>query len=89
MTPQTVMTLGREALMVALLLSAPLLGVGLIVGILVSILQAVTSIQDMTLSFVPKLIAGAAAVLLFGPWMMMLMVNFTARILGNLQQFAR
>ena len=62
------MDLGRQALMTTLLIALPLLGVGLIVGVLISILQAVTQVQEMTLTFVPKIIAMALAAIILLPW---------------------
>jgi flagellar biosynthesis protein FliQ len=73
----TVMDLGRDAMLTALLLSAPVLGISLIAGLLVSIFQAATQIQEMTLTFVPKMIACAIALAVFGPWMVNVMIRFT------------
>jgi flagellar biosynthetic protein FliQ len=82
MTGETVMTLGQQALEVTLLLSAPLLGAALVTGLAVSILQAATQINEMTLSFIPKLLAMAAVLVLAGPWMLTLMVDFMQRLYG-------
>lgn len=82
MTGETVMTFGQQALEVTLLLSAPLLGAALVTGLLVSILQAATQINEMTLSFIPKLLAMAAVLVLAGPWMLTLMVDFMQRLYG-------
>ncbi len=82
MTGESVMTLGQQALEVTLLLSAPLLGAALVTGLLVSILQAATQINEMTLSFIPKLLAMAAVLVLAGPWMLTLMVDFMQRLYG-------
>lgn len=82
MTGETVMTLGQQALEVTLLLSAPLLGAALVTGLAVSILQAATQINEMTLSFIPKLLAMAAMLVLAGPWMLTLMVDFMQRLYG-------
>ncbi|NLW16907.1 MAG: flagellar biosynthesis protein FliQ [Firmicutes bacterium] len=84
MTPEFIIDLGREAVMTALLVAGPLLLSGLAIGLLVSILQAATQIQEATLSFVPKILAVMLASLLFAPWMMTVLTNFTSRILGNL-----
>ncbi|MFH0802770.1 MAG: flagellar biosynthesis protein FliQ [bacterium] len=89
MNVQSVIALGKEALTVALLLCLPPLGLGLIVGLTVSILQAVTQIQDQSLAFIPKILAVAAAIFFFGPWMLSLCIHFTGGILGNLSQFAK
>ena len=71
----------RQAMLIALLISAPMLGAGLIVGLIVSIFQAVTQINEMTLTFVPKIIAVAAAFALFLPWMLRLLIDFTVRLI--------
>lgn len=80
---------GRDALMMVMLVSAPMLGLGLLVGILVSIFQAITQIQEQTLSFVPKIVAVFVAVLLFGPWMLNLMVDYTREVFLQLPQMIR
>jgi len=72
-----VQDLGRDAMLTALLLSAPILGVALLTGLLISVFQAATQIQEMTLSFVPKVIAAAVAIVVFGPWMLQVMLRFT------------
>ncbi len=76
MTPQMVVAIGREALTVTLLVAAPMLGFGLAVGLVISIFQAVTQINEMTLTFVPKILAVAAAVLIFLPWMINTLTDF-------------
>ena len=75
-----VIDLGREALWVAVMVASPLLGVALAVGLIVGIFQAATSIQEMTLSFIPKLGAMIVALLLFGGWQIAIMVDFFRRI---------
>ncbi len=77
MNPQTVVSIGREALSMVLLLSAPMLVAALVVGVTISIFQAITSIQEMTLTFIPKIIAVAVALLIFLPWMTNLAIDFT------------
>ncbi|MEE8422986.1 MAG: flagellar biosynthesis protein FliQ [Thermodesulfobacteriota bacterium] len=77
MTPEAVATIGKEAIETVLLISAPMLGFGLVVGIMVSIFQAATQIQEMTLTFVPKIVAVFIALLIFFPWMMQTMIEFT------------
>ena len=67
-----------------LLISAPMLGLGLLVGLAVSIFQTTTSIQEQTLAFIPKIIAVFVAILVFGPWMLRLMVEYVTNILVNL-----
>ena len=70
--------------MMVLLISAPMLGQGLLVGLAVSIFQTTTSIQEQTLAFIPKIIAVFVAILVFGPWMLRLMVEYVTNILVNL-----
>ena len=72
--------------MMVMLVSAPMLGLGLIVGLMVSIFQATTSIQEQTLAFIPKIIAVFVAILIFGPWMLRLMVEFVTGVFVNLPQ---
>ena len=76
--------MGQEALMVVLLICAPMLGLGLSVGLMVSIFQATTSIQEQTLAFIPKIIAVFVAILIFGPWMLRIMVEFFTGVFVNL-----
>jgi flagellar biosynthetic protein FliQ len=83
-TPESVMTIGRHALELTLLVSAPLLLAALAVGILVSVFQAATQINEMTLSFIPKLIAILVMLVLAGPWMITMMVDYMRRLLENL-----
>ena len=83
MTQQFIIDFSMEAIKTTLLLSAPMLGFGLVTGLLVSIFQAVTSIQELTLTFIPKILAVFFALFLFFPWLMQLMLGFTARILEN------
>ncbi|PUE41716.1 MULTISPECIES: flagellar biosynthesis protein FliQ [unclassified Limnohabitans] len=80
MDTATVIDLGRQALWTIALVSAPLLLVALAVGLFIGIIQAATSINEMTLSFIPKLIAMALALLLFGSWMLVTLVDFTRSI---------
>lgn len=87
MSGDMVIQLGQEALMIVLLVSAPMLGLGLIVGLLVSIFQATTSIQEQTLAFIPKIIAVFVAILIFGPWMLKIMVEYLTNILVNLPAY--
>ncbi len=75
-----VVDIGRQAVWATLLVSAPLLGVALIVGLVIGIVQAATSINEMTLSFIPKVIAMGMAILLFGSWMLGTLVEFTRAI---------
>lgn len=81
MNPQTVLTLGSEALTLMLVIAMPVLGVVLVVGLLVSIFQAVTQIHEATLAFVPKLIAAMVVFAIAGPWMLGSLVDYIRRIL--------
>jgi flagellar biosynthesis protein FliQ len=87
MNSEFVIGLAGQALYTVLKVSAPMLGVGLIVGLLVSIFQATTQIQEQTLAFVPKIIAVFLAILIFGPWILNVMVDFTSQLLGNLASY--
>lgn len=82
-----VLHLGQQALTVALLVSAPILGLGMLVGIFVSILQATTQIQEQTLTFVPKIIAVMVAIIVFGPWMLNIILQFTFDLFSQLPAF--
>jgi flagellar biosynthetic protein FliQ len=84
MTPQSVITIGQQALYVMLVLSAPLLLAALVVGLVVSILQAATQINEMTLSFIPKLIAMVAALVIAGPWMINYYVDYVRRLFESI-----
>jgi flagellar biosynthetic protein FliQ len=76
----------RGGVLQTLLIAAPLLAIGMVVGLIVSIFQATTSIQEQTLSFVPKIIAILGALVLLGPWIMASMVQFTVRLLGKIPE---
>jgi flagellar biosynthesis protein FliQ len=80
MTPESVMTLGRQALELTLMVSAPLLITALAIGLLISIFQAATQINEMTLSFIPKLLGMFAVLVIAGPWMMQLLVDYIRRL---------
>lgn len=84
MTDAGVLALTQRSLAVALLMSAPVLGFGLVVGLVVSVFQAATQIQEASLAFVPKIIAIAAAIVIFGPWMLRSMVTFTSKLFMSL-----
>jgi len=84
MTPETVMTIGTRALEITLLLAAPLLVVALVTGLLVGVFQAATQINEMTLSFIPKLVAMAATLILAGPWMLKLIVGYTGQLFASI-----
>ena len=89
MTPEFVVSFAKEAITLTILLSMPMLGLGLVVGLLVSVFQAVTSIQEMTLSFVPKIIAVFLGLLFFAPWMLERLTAFTARVINNIPMYIR
>lgn len=84
MTPETVVTIGQHAVEMTLMLSAPLLLSALVIGLLVSIFQAATQINEMTLSFIPKLLGILLALILAGPWMINTMVDYIQRLFGNI-----
>lgn len=84
MTPESVMTIGRAALEMTLLVSAPVLLVTLIVGLIVSVFQAATQINDPSLSFIPKVVAVLIAFAIAGPWMLTVMVDYMRRVLTGL-----
>ena len=84
MTPDTVMDVGREAMYVTMLLAAPLLLSALAVGLLIGVFQAATQIQEMTLSFIPKLMVLVFALLTAGPWMLNVLIEFTMRLFADI-----
>jgi flagellar biosynthesis protein FliQ len=86
MNSQTVLTLGEQALQMTMLLSAPLLLTALVVGLVVSVFQAATQINEMTLSFIPKLIAMFAMLIIAGPWMLSLLVDYMHRLFSSIPQ---
>ncbi|QHS09251.1 flagellar biosynthesis protein FliQ [Sinimarinibacterium sp. NLF-5-8] len=84
MTPETVLTIGRDALLVGIMLGAPMLITALGVGVLVGIFQAATQINEMTLSFIPKALSLAAVAVLFGPWMLRALMEYTKRLVDSI-----
>ena len=84
MTPETVMAIGQHALVVTLMIAAPLLLTALAVGLLVGVLQAATQINEMTLSFIPKLLALAAVLVIAGPWMLRTLIDYTRHLIESL-----
>ncbi len=89
MTPELVVELARQAIKVTLLVSLPILGIGLLVGVMVSLLQAATQIQEMTLTFVPKILSIFVGLLLLLPWIMHQLTGFARDILTNLPNYTR
>ncbi|MGB6009308.1 flagellar biosynthesis protein FliQ [Castellaniella sp.] len=88
MTPEAVMSMTYQALRVALMMAGPLLLVTLLVGLLISIFQAATQINEMTLSFIPKLLAVGAALVLLGPWLITTMVDYIRTLLDSIPGLA-
>jgi flagellar biosynthesis protein FliQ len=89
MTTDMIVGLMAETIKITLLISAPMLMVGLVVGVLISLFQAVTQIQEMTLVFVPKIVAVMVALLAALPWMMSLMISFTQNIFVNIPAYIK
>ena len=84
MTPEVVMTLGQRALEMALMLAAPMLLAALAIGLLVGIFQAATQINEMTLSFIPKLLGLAAVLVVAGPWMLKELIGYTRLLIESI-----
>lgn len=89
MTIDSILYLARHTMETALLISAPILLACMLSGILISIFQAVTSIRDMTLTMAPKLIAAGVAALLFGNWMLQILIGFTTEIFNQIQTYGQ
>ncbi|MCR8956882.1 MULTISPECIES: flagellar biosynthesis protein FliQ [unclassified Variovorax] len=86
MTPESVMSLGSQAIHVSLLLGAPMLLVALVVGLVISIFQAATQINEATLSFIPKLLAVCAVLVIAGPWMLAQMLDYIRTLFSSIPQ---
>jgi flagellar biosynthetic protein FliQ len=86
MTPESVMSIGSQAIHVSLLLGAPLLLVALVVGLVISIFQAATQINEATLSFIPKLLAVFAVLVIAGPWMLGQMLDYMRTLFSSIPQ---
>lgn len=84
MTPEFVMTFGRQAMEILLTVAAPILLVALVVGLIVSLFQAVTQINEATLSFLPKLVAIVVAIMVAGPWMMSMLTEYLQRVITSI-----
>jgi flagellar biosynthetic protein FliQ len=82
MTPELVISIARDALFTMLLVSSPMLISGLLIGLIISILQAITQVHEMTLTFIPKIIVVAVSLLIFLPWIINTIVDFTNRLYG-------
>lgn len=85
----TVMNIAQNALMVVVYVSAPLLGLSLIVGLAVSIFQATTQIQEQSLSFIPKILAVILAIAVFGSWMLKVLIDYTETLYNNINQYIK
>jgi len=84
MTPETVTTIGQQALWVTIMIASPLLGSALAVGLLVGMIQAATQINEMTLSFIPKLLVLVMSLVVAGPWMLSVIVNYTRQLMEQI-----
>ena len=84
MTPESVMMMGTEAMKIAIAVAAPLLLVALVTALIISILQSATQINEMTLSFIPKIIAVFVAIIVAGPWMLNLLLDYMRNLFTNL-----
>ena len=89
MTPDVVMGLARDSALVVLMVGGPILGVILVTGLAVSVVQAITQVQEMTLTFIPKVAAVIGVLALLGHWMLGQLVAFTTALLTNLPTYAR
>ena len=89
MSPEFALDVGKQALILVVLLSAPILLLGLLVGVIISILQSVTQIQEMTLTFVPKIIVTVLAIIFFGPWMLRILMSYSIQLISQLPEMAR
>ncbi len=84
MTPETITTIGQQALWVTIMIAAPLLGSALAIGLLVGMIQAATQINEMTLSFIPKLLVLVMSLVLAGPWMLTVIINYTRQLMEQI-----
>ena len=89
MTPEFVIEFAKQAIILTILLSMPMLGLGLIAGLTISVFQAVTQIQEMTLTFVPKILAVFIGLLFAAPWIMEKLMSFTTNIITNIPMYIR
>ena len=89
MNETDVLKIAQEAIRTILIVSAPMLGFSLIVGLVVSIFQAVTQIQEATLAFVPKIIAVLLSIIIFGPWILKVVTEFTTKLLTNVNLYIK
>lgn len=89
MSPETVVHLGRQAVETILLAAGPMLIAAMVVGLMISVLQAATQINEQTMTFIPKIVAVFITMLIFGPWMIKILVNFTSNIIINMPMVIR
>ncbi len=89
MSPDLIVNIAKDAIEITLILSLPILGIGLIVGLLVSLFQAVTQIQEATLTFVPKIVATFLGLLFLLPWMLGKMMTYTEQLISNIPRYIR
>lgn len=89
MTPEFVIAFAKQAITLTILLAMPMLGLGLVAGLIISVFQAVTQIQEMTLTFVPKILAVFIGLLFAAPWMMEKLMAFTTNIINNIPMYIR
>ncbi|GAB2563418.1 flagellar biosynthesis protein FliQ [Gracilibacillus alcaliphilus] len=89
MSGETVISLAEQGIYTILMVTGPLLLLALVVGLLVSVFQATTQIQEQTLAFIPKIVAVLLGIVFFGPWMLATMVEFASNIFQNINQFVR
>lgn len=87
MSSDFALELGNEMLWVAIMIAAPVLGLSMLVGLVISIFQVVTQVQEMSLTFVPKVLTVALTLIVFGPWMLTLLVRFSSTVIGNIPQY--
>ena len=87
MTPEYVLNMARQAMQVAMMVGAPMLLVSLVVGLLVAVFQAATQLNEQTLSFIPKMLAVAATMVLAGPWILGVIVDYTRDLLTNIPNY--
>lgn len=87
MSPDFALALSNEMLWTAIMLAAPVLGLSMLVGLLISIFQVVTQIQEMSLTFVPKILTAALTLIAFGPWMLSVLLEFSRSVIANIPMY--
>ena len=87
MSSDFALELGNEMLWVAIMIAAPVLGLSMLIGLIISIFQVVTQVQEMSLTFVPKVLTVALTLIVFGPWMLTLLLRFSSTVIGNIPQY--